>query len=454
MIARLMIGFIRRVISLYKGEGEHQKMAHAASKTAIRVYNLIWGFAVPLLRLNKRISEGFSQKTLQESLPSADIWIQAASGGEAYLADSIIRNLSIEPPIKILLTSSTRQGKEVLEKAVLERRGNSSMVFFVAYFPFDRPDIMKKAVASVRPRLMVLLELELWPGLLCALKESGCRTVIINGRITEKSLKKYLLFKNLWPLLKPEQVMAISREDANRFRTLFQSDQVGVMPNIKFDGLSPDRDSLFENRDPQLLISPEAPTVLLGSVRQQEETALLKIILKLFKEKPDVIIGLIPRHLHRVPHWKQALKKAGIPWVIRSGITFPVPNGTVILWDLFGELSTAYRHFRAAFVGGSLAPLGGQNFLEPLTCGVRPVIGPSWKNFFWVGKDIVKEGLLRIGENWLAVADILLNDLATPPDREQVRKRMSEYIDKRKGGVHMACDLIHSSITDQKSSEG
>lgn len=431
-------------------------MAHAASKIAFRIYNLVWSTAIPFLRLNQRISEGFSQKTLETPLPRADIWIQAASGGEAYLARSIIRRLSLPAFTRILLTANTRQGLEILEKTAAEKAGGKEVSFFTAYFPFDRPDTMKKAVDSVQPRLMVLLELELWPGLLLALKEHACRTIILNGRITGKSLKHYLRFKEVWRFLKPDKIMAISPEDGKRFQNLFPSSQVGLTPNIKFDALVPDDEEPTGKEGRGFFLPPEAPSVILGSVREEEEAVALKIIRKLFQKKPEAIIGLIPRHLHRTPHWRAALTKAGIPFLIRSGLTGPVSKGNVILWDIFGELTTAYSLFKAAFVGGTLAPLGGQNFLEPLICGVRPVIGPSWENFRWVGEDVIQEGLVRIGKEWEIVADILLDDLDRPEDRAQVKHQVSFYLNKRKGGVDMACGLIREalSLSSHKESKG
>ncbi|MBU0994520.1 MAG: 3-deoxy-D-manno-octulosonic acid transferase [Proteobacteria bacterium] len=421
-------------------------MAHAAEKTAIRVYNLVWGAAIPILRLSNRISEGFDQRTMKKGLPSADLWIQAASGGEAYLAWAIIRYLSPTSPLKILMTSSTRQGVEVLEKASLDARKNPAIDIATSYFPFDRPEMMKRALAEVAPKLTVLLELELWPGLLAALKEKKCPTLIINGRITEKSLKKYMLWADLWKYLRPDQVIAISHEDADRFRTLFQFDKVGVMPNIKFDELEPSAENEKGMDTSPPLFSPKCPSVVLGSVRQEEEPFIKKIIIRLMKKKPDTVIGLIPRHMHRVMFWKNTLSMAGIPWILRSGIKAPIQQGTVILWDVFGELSMAYNHFRAAFVGGSLAPLGGQNFLEPLKYGVKPVIGPSWKNFSWVGEEIIKEGLVRIGQNWEEVADIIMKDLSEPTDRDTIRQKVSGYIEKRKGGVNIACDMINAGL--------
>ncbi len=140
----------------------------------------------------------------------------------------------------------------------------------------------------------------------------------------------------------------------------------------------------------------------------------------------------------------------GIPVILRSGMgsggAAQAPAGAVILWDAVGELAPAYAHARAAFVGGSLAPLGGQNFLEALICGVIPVIGPSWEDFRWVGKALFESGLARIGEDWRAVAAHLIRDLNDPPSRDGVKARARAYFSGRRGGAAAACRTIVSAL--------
>jgi 3-deoxy-D-manno-octulosonic-acid transferase len=127
---------------------------------------------------------------------------------------------------------------------------------------------------------------------------------------------------------------------------------------------------------------------------------------------------------------------------LRSESEEHVAYGTVILWDTFGELASAYQLSNAAFVGGSLAPIGGQNFLEALTCGVVPVIGPFWENFAWVGREIVEEGLVRNAANWKEVADILVEGMITSPSHETVREAALRYVRDRQGGTTHACRLV------------
>ena len=159
-------------------------------------------------------------------------------------------------------------------------------------------------------------------------------------------------------------------------------------------------------------------------------------------KRPSSIIALFPRHIDRIPVWQQLLTGQGLKWTLRSALAHPIKQGTVVLWDRFGELVPAYALAGCAFVGGSLAPLGGQNFLEPLSQGVIPCIGPSWSNFFWVGPEIMEQGLLRRVHTAKALPEVLLQIMRTSPPRDTVRESFGEYIRTRQGGTHLSIEAM------------
>ncbi len=412
-------------------------------KFAFGLYNLLWGCVLPWLRLNHRLAEGYLQRCLKRMLPAADIWIQAASVGESYLALEIIKTLRFTRPVKILVTSNTSQGVDILNRALADRGKTEEKIHVaVGYFPFDKPALMHRAVAAIGPRAMVLLETEIWPGLLRALDQHHCKTIILNGRLTDRSLKRYLLWPSIWPKLRPERVLAISPADADRFKQLFGPDGIETMPNIKFDRVASSTTSPA-NRDTIKNLVPRALNLaVLASVRRQEEPLVKQIIIEILRRRPETVIGLFPRHLHRIQSWQHILNQAGIRWSLRSEAKTPAGAGTVMIWDTFGELLQAYKLCKSAFVGGSLVPLGGQNFLEALVCGTRPVIGPSWENFIWVGTEIIEAGLLQVAGNWQEVAAQLLKDMESPPPRNEIINRTLEYIKERQGGAAKACRAI------------
>ena len=416
-----------------------------STKIAFWLYNLVWGIAIPWLRLNRRLAQGFAQRKLsQVEFMRADLWIQAASAGEAFLAWELLRKIKPKRPLGVLLTSNTTQGIEILRQAIAERKSHDNMLDLqVTYFPFDKPAIMHSAVTRIKPGVMVLLEAELWPGHLLALKTHGCRIVIVNGRLTQRSLAGYCRWPSIWRLLKPDKILAISENDAGRFSTLFGPEGIELMPNIKFDRIST---ALKTDTGPagqiEKMLPRDAPFVTLGSIRRPEEMTVKHIITELLRSHPEAVIGLFPRHLQRTTFWQETLTRLDIRWFLRSTTQTQIPPGSVILWDTFGELPTAYRYSTAAFVGGSLAPLGGQNFLETLACGVIPVTGPSWENFAWVGRDIISSGLLKVAKDGHEVARRLIEAIEQPASHQQVSERVNSYLKDRQGGTEMACRAI------------
>jgi 3-deoxy-D-manno-octulosonic-acid transferase len=150
--------------------------------------------------------------------------------------------------------------------------------------------------------------------------------------------------------------------------------------------------------------------------------------------------------MHRITYWSDALDRMNIKWALRTNMAERAVKGSVILWDAFGELVHAYKYADAAFLGGSLAPLGGQNFLEALNCGVIPVTGPFRDNFSWVGSEIVNEGLLRVAEDWRGVSDALVEIMGNPPSREKIISEAGKYMKTRQGGAAFACKVIEDLL--------
>jgi len=416
------------------------------------LYTMGWSLILPVLRLNKRLQEGFDQRRFRRHLPAAaDIWLQAASVGESFLAWELLKQLKLCQPVNVLMTTNTRQGFEILQRAIDNVTSlNTYASVSTAYFPFDHPSIMEKAVKHIRPKVMVLLEAEMWPAHLSTLKKYNCKTIVVNGRMTAKSLRRYRWRSSLWYQLRPDKILAISKEDAQRFGSLFGSERVGLMSNIKFDRLKPAPDSSNGLNPLKSIITPESKLLVLGSVRQQEERYIEKIIIEILGRHPNLIIGLFPRHAHRVKNWKSTLNKHNLAWQMRSDIDRPVKAGTVILWDTFGELASAYKLSAAAFVGGTLAPLGGQNFLEPLINGIPTVIGPWWENFAWVGNDILTQDLVKIAADWKQTIDILDAELKNPGPHEKLRQAANRYIGDRQGGTAIACQAIRDLLYSGK----
>jgi 3-deoxy-D-manno-octulosonic-acid transferase len=427
-------------------------MSDTRLRAAFRLYELAWAAAIPFLARNKRLREGFAQRTLAEDPPAkTDLWIQAASAGEANLAFEIVKRFAAAPPppfgpkrpLRVLVTTNTTQGLDTLSRAGEAVLPGAPLLMRSAYMPFDRPSLVERAVQSAYPRVAVLLETELWPGFMAAIRRIGARLLVLNARMTAKSLGGYLALGGLLRELAPDRVLAVSERDGLRYGTLFGQERVEVMANMKFDRMAA---SAPAGGDLGGVVPEGGRLVVLGAVRREEGGDVAQLAAELVRARPDAVLGLFPRHMHHLAFWRETLTQAGLPVVVRSELAGPAAAGSVVLWDVFGELARAYGSAAAAFVGGSLARLGGQNFLEAISGGVVPVIGPYWSNFAWVGREIVTAGLVREVADWREAAAALSAQLAAPPAREAVREAGLAYIRERQGGTAQACARIAEAL--------
>lgn len=426
----------------------------------LKIYNILWQVILPLLKRNPRLKAGFKERVSFTHLKRADIWIQAASAGEAMLAVRLAQEFYPPSEIRILFTTTTSQGMDILQKGITATKTHPNLSFQISWFPFDAPGLMKKAVDVIRPDLMILIETEIWPAHLHELKKNGAAVIIVNGRLSLKSTKHYGKIQKFWKLPAPDKVLAISGHDAAKFGEIFPETDIGTMDNMKFDAIpalfSPriDSDAASFTRNPprqntglEKIINPEIPLSILASIRMEEEADVLFILKKILQDFPNQVVALFPRHMHRLTHWKKKLTKNRITWVLRSRMNhFPEKN-SVILWDTFGELKQAYAMALTAFVGGSLKPLGGQNFIEPLGFGVATITGPYVDNFNWVGREFFKNELVKQAQDREEIAGLLLHHLKNPPDKKTLQKNADTYITHRRGGTATAIRQIQSFLS-------
>lgn len=382
-----------------------------------------------------------------------DLWIQAASGGESMLTSMVVEGLTTllanNKKFRILLSSGTKQGIDSLTRGCDTLPSGKNLDITVCYFPFDAPCLMEKAFSQFSPKLAVIVETELWPGFLITAKKNNIPVLLINGRMSEKSFGSYKYFSNFFKKYGPKKVLAISPLDRERFSRIVGPDKVSLISNIKFDRIVPPKELPIHNPIHDIL-SKGSPFLLLGSIRKEEEEKILTTIVHIQKVRPGLTIGLFPKHIERADTWIQLLTKARITAVKRSATKVCQPPGVVIVWDIFGELAGAYALAKAAFVGGSLENLGGQNFLEPLVFGLKPIIGPYWKNFAWVGRDILASGLVREVRDEKELVTELLKAIDTDVRKEKVISQVHDFFQPRKGGTQQVCQQIIELIDNSE----
>ncbi|MGB3212061.1 MAG: glycosyltransferase N-terminal domain-containing protein [Desulforhopalus sp.] len=416
------------------------------------LYTFVWHLSLPFLKCAPRVALGWNQRTLKDIAEGPfDLWIQSASGGESLLTNMVLKDLETLRPgnkkLRVLVTSGTKQGIDSLEKGQKSLTQKSSMEITVAYFPFDTPALMNKAFNRFKPKLAIIVETELWPGFLITATKKDVPVILINGRMSEKSFGSYRYFRKFFKKFGPEKVLAISPVDGDRFSRIVGEKKVSLINNIKFDRIEPQ--VALPGHSPIADLLPEkSPFVLLGSIRREEEDKILSTVANVLVTRPNITIGIFPKHIERANSWLELLKKKNIAAVKRSATHTRLSPGTVIVWDIFGELAGAYALADAAFVGGSLVNLGGQNFLEPLVFGLKPIIGPYWKNFAWVGREIVASGLVQEVVDEKQLVNALLSALDADQSRDEVIKQVRDFFEPRKGGTQQVCRQIIDTLKD------
>jgi len=290
----------------------------------LRLYSLTWRLGIPVLRTHPRIKQGLKQRMAPETLPRADIWIQAASAGEAYLAVNIINRLKPRTNLKILLTATTVQGLDILKKSSTRNHINKLIDLKTDWFPFDSPHIIKEAVKIINPSIMVLLETEIWPVWLFEAHRMGIKTALINGRISQRSIGRYLKLRPFFrEVLRNFDVFSmILEQDAERIKAMGADPQkVEINGNAKHDFLGSIADPAMETEMRQILdLKPSRPVFVAGSTREGEEAMILDAYEKILKKFPDTILIIAPRHIERTPVIESLIQRRGFRYQLRTDI--------------------------------------------------------------------------------------------------------------------------------------
>jgi 3-deoxy-D-manno-octulosonic-acid transferase len=330
--------------------------------------------------LNERL--GLLPKELSQDLEgSPRVWIHAVSLGEVKVAASIVEALKkLLPESSIIVSSTTDHGIDLARKTF----GKEALVI---YAPIDTIFSTRKALSSLRPDILLFLETEIWPAWITEARRMGIKTALVNGRISVRSIGRYLKFRPFFrDLLKKFDVLSmISKEDADRVQSLgAHPHRIRVNGNAKYDLLSTQTDPAMEREMRRFLnLTPNHPVFIAGSTRSGEEEMLLDVYERILMEYPDMVLIIAPRHIERTPRIESLINSRGLGYHLRSELDGNALRRTepVIIMNTFGELFKVYSVGTIVFCGASLVPLGGQNPLEAAIWGKVVFYGPSMEDF-------------------------------------------------------------------------
>ena len=328
-------------------------------------------------RRGKEDEARFGERLGRPSLPRPDgrlVWMHGASVGEGIsLLPLVARLRESLPDVQVLITSGTVTSAQLLR----ERLPNGVQHQFV---PADRPGAVRRFARHWRPDLAVWVESELWPNLILETAARGCPMLLLNGRMSDRSNARWRRAPQLSrPVLAAfDSVLAQTEADAERFRAL-GADDVAVRGNLKNDAPPLPAD---ENRVAALRQAIGArPCWAAASTHEGEEATVAEAISALRRTFPDLLTILAPRHPERGDSTVELLERSDLTTARRSTDGAITPTTAVYLVDTLGELGLIYRLADIAFVGGSLAPHGGHNPLEPARLDCALVTGPHTENF-------------------------------------------------------------------------
>jgi 3-deoxy-D-manno-octulosonic-acid transferase len=335
-------------------------------------------FGHPKLRHGIPFRLGLYRPSFDRGRGSPRIWLHGASAGDLLSLEPMMKALKERlPGCCIIVTTITNSGLAMARKKLAEAD-------VVAYAPYDLPGATRRAVAGLRPDLLVLEYTEIWPNLIRAARKAGVRIALTNGRFNPGKMSRYrALFHAIGnPLRSIDLFLMRADEEAERALALGAApDRVWVTGNTKFDALVLDRpDHDDAGLREQMGLAPGLPALIAGSTHDGEEELLFGVYRDLLAEHPRLRLVVAPRYLERAGRVLALAAQAGLTARLRSA----GPAGgsaQVTVLDTIGELAGAYRLGTLVFVGGSFVTRGGQNILEPAGQG-RPVLfGPHMENF-------------------------------------------------------------------------
>jgi tetraacyldisaccharide 4'-kinase len=375
----------------------------------IPLYRLIQLLALPVLifyfawrivfnrsyRAHFRERLGFIPRSFHRTASGA-IWFHAVSAGEVNTAVPLIEKLQAqEPGIAIFLSTSTHAGRSVALKRL------DGIVHGVFYCPLDYASCVRRTLHAIKPSLVIILETEIWPNLYAEIKRVGANLAIVNARISTRSWPQYRSMKWFFaPVLRlPDLIFPQSVVDRDRYYRLGAPlSRLLLEGNLKYDASSdvaPSSLPTFGARPVWIAASTVAP----GESRHykhnvDEDAIVLDAFESLREEFPNLLLILAPRQPKRFDAVAEMLRGRNLSFVRRTQLSLQSPSSLalpgVLLLDTFGELAGAFSFASVVFVGGSIAPRGGHNILEPAAAGVAIIAGKHMENFETIAHDFVE----------------------------------------------------------------
>ena len=429
-------------------EAEPRKTRDFLGGCMFGIYNIALALGSPvilgMLLAKKRCRRGLTQRLgwlptrlAEDCRDGQTLWIHAVSMGEVNAVVPLVQELKTrDPRLRVVVSTVTETGKETVTRRL---EGLAQHI----YFPLDYPLVVRKVLGVIRPRLILIVETELWPNFLRAAAARRIQCVLVNGRLSTDSFKGYLRLRPFFSRIVKSLSLCLMQSDRDVHRIVaLGADPTRVIRtgNLKFDqkpfGLSV--------HPIQLGLQPHEELFVAGSTHPIEEEAVLDCYRRVLNMAPSLVLVVAPRHVERVEALEAMARARGFAVLRRTAVDrHPALRGPrVVLLDTCGELAAIYSQAAVVFVGGSLVPIGGHSPLEPASCGKAVIFGPHMDHFAEVADMLVSQGggiQIHDAEEMAVALEGLLKDRA----RLQRMGRAAEQIVRaNQGTVAKNADLI------------
>ncbi len=428
------------------------------------IYNILIIFvfifvALPYFLYRLVVEKGFGHRFRQnmglvrreEIAPVADtncIWLHGASVGEMVAISPLVKEIkNLMPERKVLVSAVTVGGYDMARQIMPEADA-------IINFPLDLPFVASSMVSRIRPGIFIMVETELWPNFLRAIRERNIPAMMMNGRISEKSAKSYRYLSSLLrDMLNTINLFCMqSSIDAKYITQLGANpEKIIVTGNTKFDQtyaeVSPEDLATYKS---ELGLGEDAwPVIVAGSTHRTEEEAVLTSFTALRKKYPRARLIIAPRKLNRIEEIKKVNAKFGYEMGFRSKLKEMEgkrPEFPVLMLDTIGELGRIYAIGDIVFVGGSLVRYGGHNVLEPAAHAKPILVGPSMEDFKDSYSLLSKAGACRMVSDADGLAEAFLEIAGDDALRKKMGDASIQIIRENRGAalktIHYLTDLL------------
>ena len=376
--------------------------------------------------------------------------------GEVIAASRLIERMqTLDPNLRMVISTTTRTGQKLAQERFDTNREpiddfapRPTRVF---YYPLDFAWIVRRYLKALKPRALVLVESELWPRMLVEAERADIPVIVVNGRISNRSLPRYRALRTLWaPLLrKLTLVLAQSEEDRLRFVDIgVPAEKVRSAGNLKYDVRA--AGELPITRELRTHLPQSGKVIVAGSTLEGEEKFLLDAFRELLPDIPQLTMILAPRHPERFRSVEKSITDAGLPLIRRSDwMQQPAANSRRAAYFFstrVGELASVYSLASVAFVGGSLIPAGGHNPLEPAQFAVPIVMGPYTENFRGMVAALLEQEAIRVTPpERLCPA---LQELLTSPEAKSMGSRARHVFEEQAGASETCLAAIRKILAE------